>query len=292
MPHDRWMTWTFTESVAEFQQQAGDHLRSRPVENTVLLTLTEQLAAGGAAGGDPVLKPRLGWWRPSAGQPVAGAFVQTPPQPIRLGTMPPRAAVELAQALAGEAHPGIGGPEVETRAFARRWAELAGVTAVVHQAQRLYRLGELTRPTGVAGSWRAAVGADTGLLVRWFGEFFEQVGFTAIDVPAIVARRLAAHGVFLWEDEAGRPAALTGLSEVLAGTARIGMVYTPPQSRGRGYASALVAEVSALGRERGAAEVLLFTDLANPTSNSIYQKLGYRPVDDSVILTFEAAATA
>ncbi|MFE0459847.1 GNAT family N-acetyltransferase [Kitasatospora sp. NPDC058965] len=282
------MTWTLSESVAEFQQHAGPFLRGRPVENTVLLTLAHQLAAGGAAGGDPACAPRFGWWRPGPGEPVAGAYAQTPPQPLRLGAMPARAAAELAEAVVGQEQPGVGGPVAAARAFADRWAELAGARVTVNQAHRLYRLAELAAPTGVAGRPRAAVAADTELLVRWFGEFFEQVGFVAYDVPGIVARRLAARGVFLWEDAAGRPVALAGLSEVLAGTTRIGQVYTPAEARGRGYASALVAEVSAVGRERGADEVLLFTDLANATSNSIYQRIGYRPVEDSLLLDFTA----
>jgi predicted GNAT family acetyltransferase len=69
---------------------------------------------------------------------------------------------------------------------------------------------------------------------------------------------------------------------------RIGPVYTPPGFRGRGYASVLTAEASRRAREAGAEEVLLYTDLANPTSNSIYQRIGYRAVEDRVVLTFSA----
>ncbi|MDH6123134.1 putative GNAT family acetyltransferase [Kitasatospora sp. GP82] len=76
------------------------------------------------------------------------------------------------------------------------------------------------------------------------------------------------------------------MSPVIAGMSRIGPVFTPAELRGRGYASALVAAGSARARTGGAAEVLLFADLANPTSNSIYRKLGYRPVEDCVVLEF------
>jgi predicted GNAT family acetyltransferase len=67
---------------------------------------------------------------------------------------------------------------------------------------------------------------------------------------------------------------------------RIGPVYTPPEFRGSGYASAVTAAVSLRAREAGAEEVLLCTDLANPTSNSIYRRIGYRPVEDRVVLGF------
>ncbi|PYC66661.1 GNAT family N-acetyltransferase [Streptomyces tateyamensis] len=283
------MTWTFSESVAEFQQHAGEYLRGRPVENTVLLTLTHQLAAGGAAGGDPALGPRFGWWRPGPGEPVAGACLQTPPQPIRLGTMPPAAAVQLADTLPWPELAGAGGPADRTRAFAQRWSERTGAAVTVNQEQRLFRLGGLTAPTEVPGRLRRGTEADAELLVDWFARFASAVDFAPRDVPGIIARRLGSDDLHLWEYPAGRPVSMAGLSPVLAGMTRIGPVYTPEDQRGRGYASAVTAAVSALGRERGAREVLLFTDLANPTSNSIYQKLGYRPVDDSVILDFRRA---
>ena len=62
--------------------------------------------------------------------------------------------------------------------------------------------------------------------------------------------------------------------------------YTPPQLRGRGYASAATAEVSRAATDAGAEEVLLYTDLANPVSNSIYQRIGYREVEDRIVLSF------
>jgi predicted GNAT family acetyltransferase len=67
---------------------------------------------------------------------------------------------------------------------------------------------------------------------------------------------------------------------------RVGSVYTPSELRGRGYAGAVTATVSQAARDAGAAEVLLYTDLANPTSNALYQRLGYRPVEDRVMLSF------
>jgi predicted GNAT family acetyltransferase len=77
---------------------------------------------------------------------------------------------------------------------------------------------------------------------------------------------------------------MAGASPVVAGMARIGPVYTPPAARGRGYGSAVTAAASADAIRRGAEQVLLYTDLAHPTSNAIYQRLGYRPVADEVIV--------
>lgn len=79
---------------------------------------------------------------------------------------------------------------------------------------------------------------------------------------------------------------LAGVTRQVVGMIRVGPVYTPPELRGHGYASAVTADVSRRAREAGADEVLLYTDLANPTSNSIYQNIGYRAVEDRVVLAF------
>ncbi|MFG3505834.1 GNAT family N-acetyltransferase [Streptomyces sp. NPDC047821] len=75
-------------------------------------------------------------------------------------------------------------------------------------------------------------------------------------------------------------------SPVVAGQARVAPVYTPPALRGRGYAGAVTAAVSRAARDAGARQVLLFADVANPTSTALYQRIGYRPVADHVDIAF------
>ncbi|GAA1219653.1 GNAT family N-acetyltransferase [Kitasatospora nipponensis] len=278
------MTWTLSDSLEEFRARAADHLAAHPVQNTVLLTIVDRLAAGGPAGGDPALPPLFGWWRPAAGAPVAGAWVQTRPQPVQLSRMPIEAAVELAAVLPAGELSGISGEVATAEAFAAAWSERTGAVTEPHESRRLYRLGELSPPS-VAGRLRLAGEDDRELVVRWFTAFAVDAGVRLQGIERIAARRLAAEEMWLWED-GGRAVAMAAASPVLAGMSRIGPVYTPVERRGNGYASAATAGVSQLARERGAAEVLLFTDLANPVSNSIYQKIGYRPVEDGASLDF------
>jgi predicted GNAT family acetyltransferase len=73
----------------------------------------------------------------------------------------------------------------------------------------------------------------------------------------------------------------------VAGVVRIRYVFTPPALRGRGFAGAATAAACLAARRDGASEVVLFTDLANPTSNGLYQRLGFRPVHDRTVVTFE-----
>ena len=85
-------------------------------------------------------------------------------------------------------------------------------------------------------------------------------------------------GLYLWDD--GRPVSLAGYSGPTPHGIRVGPVYTPPAQRGNGYASACVAALSQLLLDGGRAHCFLFTDLGNPTSNHIYQAIGYWPVCD------------
>lgn len=286
------MTWTLSTSLDDFRSRADAFLAARPAENTVLITIAHRLAEAGldVFGERP---PVFGWWQAEPDGPVGGAFLQTPPFAPRLSAMPQAAAVELAVRLAAAGAgftevTGVGGGTEQVRAFAEAWTAATGAGQSVRVEERLYRLGELAGPPRPpAGRHRLAGPADRALAIRWWQEFLLEVKVQAHDVARAVDDRIASGGLHLSED-AGTPVALAGSSPVLAGMSRIGPVYTPADLRGRGYASAVTAAASAHVLGLGAEEVLLYTDLDNPTSNSIYQQIGYRPVEDCLVLDFQA----
>jgi hypothetical protein len=283
------MSWLMTEALEEFLAEAGEFLRADRARNTVLLTVAETLRtwperyreAGQAA-------PVFGWWSaPGAG--VSAAFMQTPPFPALLTAMNDEAAGALALELAGAGReiPGVNAAEKAGQAFAAAWLDRTGLPASVHGRQRLFRLGDLIWPSPMPeGEARVATAADRGLLIAWFGAFAAEAGAMGeSDQGAAVDERLSYRGLTIWES--GRiPVSLAGVTRTVAGMVRVGPVYTPRELRGRGYAGAATATVSQAARDADTAEVLLFTDLANPTSNALYQRLGYRPVEDRVLLTF------
>jgi predicted GNAT family acetyltransferase len=127
------------------------------------------------------------------------------------------------------------------------------------------------------------------LVARFLAEFWAEVDHaqpagSSVD-PLRIAQARIEEGLFrLWCDEAGRVVSLAGHAPIVAGAGRIGPVYTPKDARGKGYAGAATAAVCRVLLDDGAREVLLFTDLANPTSNALYQRLGFRPVSDRVRL--------
>ena len=281
------MPWSISEDPDEFAAAAGPFLRARPAQNTVALTIIETMRTAGPDiyGAEP---PMLGWWQPAGGE-VAAACLQTPPFPLLLTTGPADAMRELARALAAAERPlpGVNASVPVAEQFAAQWQELTGAPAVVRERHRLYRLAGLAPPRPApAGQARVAEKPDRDLLMTWYGEFWSETqALGHPDIGKTVDERLGYGGLTLWEID-GVPVSMAGLTRQVAGMTRVASVYTPPGLRRRGYAGAVTAAVSQAALDAGAAEVLLFTDLANPTSNALYQRLGYAPVEDRVILSF------
>jgi predicted GNAT family acetyltransferase len=149
-------------------------------------------------------------------------------------------------------------------------------------------LGTLAVPTGVAGIPRPATDDDRALLVDWVQRFFEDAfGQLRHDGGAefVDNANQAGHRFVLWEVD-GTPVSMAMLRVPAAGVSRIGPVFTPVNQRGNGYGSAVTAAAARLARSSGTPDVVLFTDLANPTSNAIYQRIGFEPVADSVRIDF------
>jgi predicted GNAT family acetyltransferase len=192
----------------------------------------------------------------------------------------------LAEAL-GAVTPspvGLGGPAEVVEELADR----LGRPVEGRRGQRLFRLDELTPPRVVPGRARPAGVDDLPLLTQWLAGFaadaHEQVP-SADDARAGAERALRTRLPWLWLDADGAPVSLAVAQPPAAGVARIGPVYTPPERRGHGHASAVTAHATARILEAGHVPVL-FTDVANPTSNKIYRALGYRPVADRLQLFF------
>jgi predicted GNAT family acetyltransferase len=182
--------------------------------------------------------------------------------------------------------PGVYGPAPISDGFARRWAAATRVTATPGFESRVFRMGEPVPPVGVPGHLRAATRADRELLIRWTNAFgTEAVPHEGLDGTEAIDTRLRHPGrLWTWVDD-DRPVSMPWISPPGAGVVRVSAVYTPPQLRGRGYASACVAAVSARTMAEGHTCVL-HTDINNRTSNKIYQEIGYRPIMDLRDWTF------
>jgi GNAT superfamily N-acetyltransferase len=280
------MPWHLTHDIGEFTEAAGGYLRADPVRNTVPLTVLESLLASGlAAYGDT--PPVFGWHEPAGGPapggPVDGAVLQTPPHPLLVGGFPAGSAADLIRALGDRRPGGANLTDSDTAEFTAAWRSVTGGSTEVRQQMRLFRLAGLEPPDPhPAGVARAPGPDDVDLLVRWTDAFGAETGTGAGSGARQVRQLLSYGGLTIWEDDG--PAALATLTRQVSGVCRVGTVYTPRERRRRGYGGAVTAAVSQQALDAGAAEVVLYTDLANPTSNALYQRLGYRPVADRIAL--------
>jgi predicted GNAT family acetyltransferase len=266
------MAWHITDDLDEYATAAGDFLRADPVASTVPLSV---IAAGN------IRKGLFGWWRP--GSEIQGTFIHAGGYPLLLGAMPEHAARNLAGVLvARDAVPAdVNGEPGIVRAF----TDVLGHPTETKMRQRLYRLTEPAVPRPLPeGRSRAAGPADRDLLVEWFEAFDREHGERPRDAEADVDRRLAYRGVMLWE-AGDRPVSVAAHTRMSAGMARIGPVYTPPEQRNHGYGAAVTAAVTRSLLDAGADHVVLFTDLADRTANALYQRIGFRPVSDRLVVT-------
>jgi len=187
--------------------------------------------------------------------------------------------------------PGVSSTPELCRAFADEWRKLSGQSYQLSIAERIYRLDKVNPVTGVPGQFRRAVEADRALLLQWLVAFEEDAFGSVMTDEAGREKTINAmltspiRGAYFWED--GEPVSFSGYGNPTLHGVRIGPVYTPRELRGRGYASACVAALSQHLLDGGRKFVTLFTDLANPTSNHIYQAVGYNPVGDFDVLKFE-----
>ncbi len=137
-----------------------------------------------------------------------------------------------------------------------------------------------------AGRMRAATLDDYDLLLAWEVDFVLECGLpdNRATLPAEIMERLTGAAKLAWIWEVDDTPVAMALGRPCQPIARIGMVYTKPGHRGNGYAGALVAELSAQLQAQGCNSVFLFTDLANPTSNGVYRRIGYRFLDEFILL--------
>jgi RimJ/RimL family protein N-acetyltransferase len=268
--------------VGDFVSVASAWYARRPMVHTIELSLLRERVP---AEDTPVL---LTVWD---GDELLGAAIRTPPLPLLCGGLVAAPTTEVVGDMvgAGLTLPGVRGPREVAEAFAEQWCSVTGAVRTATTTERLYRLGTLTAPTGVPGVHRVARRADEPVLVKYQCEFAaEAFGHTPDAARARAALDIAREvgNVYLLWTAGGAPVGMAAVRPPAVGVSRIGPVYTAPEARGHGYGAAVTAAACRWALAAGAEQVVLFADLDNPTSNGVYQRLGFVPVGDSVIVEF------
>jgi hypothetical protein len=275
------MECTRHENAVDFLAQVGPLLEAAEPMSTLMLGTALRLTRQTEP---PKIAPFLFTARQN-GAPALAALM-TPPHPLVLHAFsnPAQEAFErLAAVLAedGFAVTRAVGPDALAARFSAAWASKHPCSCELDTRMRVFKLDAVTAPLWSAGRLRAATNDDAELVVRWRDAFHREAMGNEGDPEQLrerTLRDLAAGDIFLWDD--GGPVSMATKARPTQRGVTVNGVYTPPELRGQGYASSCVAALSQQLLDSGYAYCTLFTDLSNPTSNHIYQQIGYRPVGD------------
>ncbi|MEW6047344.1 MAG: GNAT family N-acetyltransferase [Bacillota bacterium] len=268
------------DAPAEFYRRAAGFLLNHEADHNLMLGIANGLIEHPErVQGQPYLAIVLD------GGTVVAAAVMTPPRNLVLSRV---SAADGLWLIAEDVYreyrrlPGVLGPSPVSLTFADRWQRRSGQPFQKARALRIYQLDQVRPASRAPGDLRRATEADRDLLIRWMAAFGAEAlgqadaGEAEQRVDALL--QPGHRGLFLWYD--GRPVSMAGYSGPTGNGIRVSAVYTPPEYRRRGYASACVSALSQFLLDTGYKYCFLFTDLSNPTSNHIYQEMGYRPVCD------------
>lgn len=266
-------------NAAEFRSAVLATLEQREAANNLMLGLAERL----------VKHPERFEHAPFLatthdGDTLAAAAVMTPPFGVVLFARDEKPQVGLAPIADslrdnGWIVPAINGEVHTADAFLAVWQARTGATVHETMRERVYMLTRVI-PPATTGHARLAEERDVPTVARWVIEFLDEaVPHDPKPDGEMWARNAIGDGdLMLWDD--GQPVSMARCGRRTTHGASVGPVYTPQAFRGHGYASAVTAALSQHLLDSGKQFCQLFTNLANPTSNSIYQKIGYVPVCD------------
>lgn len=278
-----------SDDVEEYAEAVTSFLAGERCRRNLLLTIIESVRAGVYR---QTPAPAF-WWAINGGH-VAGAASWTPPFGAAVSDLGPDVAEPLAGAMRdraaarGIAMPGVIGPAGAARDVAAAWSRLTGDRVAEEKLEILHRLDALVEPPSPPGAWRRAGGGDVALVAAWLVAFAIDAGVRVAPDPAEMAARLVASDRCLLWDDGGETMSMACHAPPAASVVRIGPVYTPDGHRGRGYARRLTYEIVREVTALGADAVVLYTDAANPTSNSIYRQVGFRPLEEHAQMVFGA----
>lgn len=221
--------------------------------------------------------------------------LMTPPHNITLyatGNIINHQAINcLIDGLAEYEIPGVMTEKALAELFAKEYATRKGLTYKTAMSQRIYQLTAVSPNVKQFGSVRLFEEKDMHYFPYWFEAFDASViyGNTKMLIPQDIESyhyRLSTKKLYVLEVD-GAPVSMAGFTREMQTAIGVAFVYTPPYYRGKGYASSCVAQISQYALDKGFTKCVLYTDLLNPTSNSIYQNIGYKAICDSLMLKFE-----
>jgi uncharacterized protein len=278
----------YYQNAADFLADTGKYLAADEVRNGRILSMA------GVVRRFPQLFVQEDLWFCSinTGKEINAVAISTRARGIMLGyfTGGKKTAAEKLVMAASNSFKDAGGVNGEKEIadiFAGLWCQKNNRKILSTMEQRLFRLDKLNDVPMSPGKLRTATMEDIELVEQWSHAF-------SVDVEGGKPRNMGGGNVtpaiengfvFFWVLN-GKPVSMAFKVGPTANGMGVSHVYTPPELRGKGYATSSVAELSCNILRSGKQFCYLYTDLANPTSNSIYMKIGYYPVEDCVSHAF------
>ena len=267
------------KNAEKFLARCGEFLHKFEAEHTLLLSMSEEAVK------NP--KDDIKFYILSYNDEFVMAAAQVPGHNLILSRAAQDGVETLAEVLASEniSFPGVVGPADVAAAFTNSWAAATGHRFGNYMDQIIYALKKVTSPPATEGTFRMAASADEKIVATGIVAFCEDGNLpkserlTPAEGAARAKKRIAANRIAIWEVK-GKPVAQAGVSGTDT-VSRISLVYTPPEQRGKGYASAVVAALSQKQLDEGKKMCCLYADARNPVSNSIYRKIGFEFVGRS-----------
>ncbi len=264
-----------------FLERAEHWLLEAELENAVALTSARQAKHDDSRYQKPVY-----WATIEEDGQIVGYAYRTPPYRLGVSALPEPAIAQLL-ADVGSVYPtlsGVSGPEPTASQFATAWTLPRRLTTVTILRQRLYSLAaSLTAPENPEGHLRLATPADAALARRWGAAFLAETGLAQVDVK-LFGQLIQARQLYFWDDD--EPRCMAGPIRQMANGAVIGILYTPGESRRRGYAKTTLAALAATLREGGLHHCYLYADPTNTGADVAARSIGFEPVLDSADIDF------
>jgi uncharacterized protein len=265
------------QDVQQFYERVQDYLMSYEAHHSLLFSILHILLHHPERYPHPPYLATV-----EADGEIIAATMQTPPHKLVLSKMVDLQASQLiAQDLVPRATtlPGVLGLVPEAQAFVSAWQDLTQQPARLAFELRMHQLQTVQPIRPTPGHLRPATESDRPLLIQWNHDFMMEAFGTLEEDPAqTAAYQLSQKRIYIWQDQ--EPVAMINSRVSTPHGATIAPVYTPPKHRRQGYATAAVAALSQQLLDQGYRYCFLFTDLANPTSNHIYQLVGYQAIAD------------
>jgi uncharacterized protein len=272
------MIVTRHDSAQSFLNVASPLLMLAEAENNVIIGVTHGLATNP----ERVKDPYLATVSNDTGVLACGVYLAPSKMVVTRANREPIVALAKDAFQAVPTIEGVTGPDRSATDFALAWSQLSGVEATpgmrlrIHETRRVNEAGLRTPP----GRFRPATPADRDLLIGWTEVFTHEASIPEkVDSAGVIDSAIQRQRLYVWEDN-GQPVSMAAWTGKTPNGVRVIFVYTPRTLRGKGYATACVAELTRQQLASGSAFCWLYTDMSNAASPNIFKRIGYWPVSD------------